>query len=409
MQTTLRNATIGDLADLLKENHARKLDVVAPASAIRSEGGSLVLEGVEAEISDDGVTAVDGRYIPTVVCDEGIADKLGVPVAYLKRMRAERPDLYDANVNGWLHGGEWTTDGLSLDYSAPGDVRSFLVRCFRGDDSTTGIARAFLSNGFKIIDDLDALTAALEGIRESGAHVEIDGCDLTERRMHVRLVAPEITALAPVLLGNYRNPFDGAPVPTVGRRADFVAAAARFGWSGDMPVVFAGLVLSNSETGNGAFTLAPQIKVATCWNGMTMTQDILRRTHLGSKMDDGVVKWSVDTQERNLGLIAAQTRDAVATFLDVEYVKAKVDEIEAKAGRPLAEPAKVVETVCKRLVYSEARTASVLDLFIRGGDATTGGVMQAVTAAAQIEPDADEAARMESDAIRALDFAVAAS
>ena len=56
-----------------------------------------------------------GTYTPTEVCDQGLADKLGIPAAYLRRMREQRPDLYDANVNGWLDG----------------DDRKFLIRCLR--------------------------------------------------------------------------------------------------------------------------------------------------------------------------------------------------------------------------------------------------------------------------------------
>ena len=66
-------------------------------------------------LGPDGVTLTAGTYIPTEVCDQGIADKLGIPAAYLRRMREHKPDLYDANVNGWLDG----------------DDRRFLLRCLR--------------------------------------------------------------------------------------------------------------------------------------------------------------------------------------------------------------------------------------------------------------------------------------
>lgn len=46
------------------------------------------------------MTMTAGRYRPSEVCDAGIADKLGISAAYLKRMRASRPELFDANVNG---------------------------------------------------------------------------------------------------------------------------------------------------------------------------------------------------------------------------------------------------------------------------------------------------------------------
>jgi hypothetical protein len=49
--------------------------------------------------------------------------------------------------------------------------------------------------------------------------------------------------------------------------------------------------------------------------------------------------------------------------------------------------------------------AGKLNHFIRGGDLTVGGVMHAVTSAAQIQDDADTAYEMESLALRALDLA----
>ena len=46
-----------------------------------------------------------------------------------------------------------------------------------------------------------------------------------------------------------------------------------------------------------------------------------------------------------------------------------------------------------------------LDHFIRGGDITAGGVMHAITSAAQVRDNADTAHEMESAALRALDLA----
>ena len=130
-----RNATLADLAALLRDEQARKVDVVAPAAAIHAHGGQLVVEDAAPVLGPEGVTMTTGVYTPTDVCDSGIADKLGIPAAYLRRMREHKPGLYDANVNGWLEG----------------DDRRFLLRCLRGD-SGGGAARAFLSDGYKIID-----------------------------------------------------------------------------------------------------------------------------------------------------------------------------------------------------------------------------------------------------------------
>ena len=48
METTTRNATLADLAELLTEQQGRKIDVVVPASKLRSENGHLVIEGAES-------------------------------------------------------------------------------------------------------------------------------------------------------------------------------------------------------------------------------------------------------------------------------------------------------------------------------------------------------------------------
>lgn len=388
VNTDLRNATLDDLAALLKDQHARKLDVVAPASAIRSQDGQIVLRGTEAELTEDGVMPTEGAYTPTEIFDSGLANKLNIPLSYTRRLRAERPDLLDDNVNGWLHGRRAKTriqDGQQVVTrdAIPGDDRSFLVRTFRGDDGP-GIARALLSDRYGIVDNLDVLMSALDGVRAAGVQVDIAGCDLTENRMRVRVVAPEVQALAPELLRGYRSPFTGAE-------------------GTDNPVVFAGFEIGNSETGGGAFTLTPRMVFQVCENGMTITQDALRGVHLGSKMESGIINWSSDTQQRSLELVKAKTRDAVATFLDADYVIRKLDVLSVQGATPVQDAAKTVEIVSQRMQYSQEQQATILDHFIRGGQLTAGGVMQAITSAAQTIANADTAADMEASAIRALE------
>lgn len=393
MTSTTRNASLADLATILQSQQARKLDVVAPASAIRSRDGVLVIEGTEVELTADGVTSSDGSYRPTVVCDEGLADKLSIPVAYIKRLREQRPDLYDANVNGWLQGeaqfDSRTGEVRRLAEVGP-DARSFLVRCFRPDDEgSEGVARAFLSDRYRTVDNLDVLTAALEGVKEAGVQIEVAGCDLTDRRMYVRILAPEVQALAPTLLAGYRSPFSGAE-------------------GADNPTVFAGFELSNSETGGGAFTIVPRLVVQVCNNGMKMTKDAVREVHVGGQLDAGVIRWSEDTHRRNLELVTAKTKDAVATFLDVEYMTAAIARLEEASSKPVANAAETVKNIGSQLRFTEERINGVLDHFIKGGQLTAGGVLHAVTSFAQTVEDADDAAELEGMALRAFDLAVAA-
>jgi hypothetical protein len=56
---TARNATLQDAVALLRGQQARKIDVIAPAPAIRAEDGLLVLPG--------HVPAEDARVAPQTV------------------------------------------------------------------------------------------------------------------------------------------------------------------------------------------------------------------------------------------------------------------------------------------------------------------------------------------------------
>jgi len=368
---TTRNATLEDLAALLRSQHARKVDVVARPSAIRARGGQLVIDDTEPVLGADGVTMTAGSYRPTGVCDQGIADKLGIPAAYLRRMREEHPGLYDQNVNGWLER----------------DDRAFLLRCLRGDGGS-GVARAFLSDGYKFIDNLDVLMAALDGVHQAGYPVQVDACDLSERRMYVRVRCEQVRVLAPVLLAGYRSPFTGAP-------AD------------GNPVVSAGFVISNSETGCGAAAITPRLVARVCSNGMTITRDAVRAVHLGERMDEGTITWSGDTTGKMLGVLTAKTRDAVRAFLDPAYVERAVRALEKDAGHPVTDPDEAVRVVGSELRFGDSQQKQILAHFIRGGVVTAGGIMHAVTSAAQVTDDPDMAHEMEAAAPRVLQLAAA--
>jgi hypothetical protein len=176
---------------------------------------------------------------PTQLADTGIAEKLGIPNAYLRTLRSRHLDLYDANVNTWL---------------ADQPDRRFLVRGLRDHSGNSGIARALLSDSYRFVDNLDVLMAVLDGFRTAGIPVDVTQCDLTERRMYVKIRSTAVAERAPELLSRYVSPFSGAR-------------------GAENPTVFAGFVVSNSETGHGSFSLIPQITVQVCDNGMTITRD----------------------------------------------------------------------------------------------------------------------------------------
>jgi len=372
-QLTQRNASLPDLVALLREQHAAKLDVVIPAAGIRSSRGRWRVDGTgRAVLGPDGVTTSSGTFVPTDTCDAGMADKLGIPVAYLRRLRQEHLDLYDANVNGWLE-------------QQPG--RRLLIRALRGDDGD-GIGRAVLSERYRFVDNLAVLLAVLDGIRSAGADVEVRRCDLTERRMYVQITSQSVAAQADVLLRDYVSPFTGAR-------------------GAENPLVFAGFVLSNSETGHGSFSITPRLIAQVCSNGYTITKDAMREVHLGGRLDAGVVQWSAGTQQAAIELITRQAADATATFLTGDYLRRSLDEIERRAGVPVRDVPATLSYVAAQCRFTDEQQATILDHFIGGADRTAGGVLQAVTSAGQVQDDADLAYEMERLGLRAMTLAAA--
>lgn len=392
VQTTLRNSDLSELVDVLRDQKARQLDIVAPATAFRNEGALLRVSGAEPIIDENGVGQADGMYYPTSVCDEGIADKLGIPLAYMRKMRAERDDILDANINGWLHG-----HTFQYGETAPADNRNFLLRCFRGDEDTIGVARAFLSDSYRTIDNFDVLMACLDAVRTTDADVTVGRVNLTERRMFVRFISPSVRTTAERLLSGYRNPFAGEELERWRRLAE----REGLGYSGHEPIVHAGWDLANSETGDGAYTLTPVVVAQVCANGAKATFDMVRSVHLGGKLSEGVVKWSDETQKKNLELVRLKTIDAVKTFLDVDYLESLVAKFEKRAEEPV-ENEKQVRDVTKAAGYTKAQQDGILAYFVRGGQTTRGGVFNAITAYAQTVSSPDEAYDLETNATRVL-------
>lgn len=407
-QLTTRNATAQDLVTLLNTQRAEKLDLVVPATNMKMVDGKLVVKGAESLITEDGVSTVNGTYLPTAVFDEGIAAKLDVPLRYVQRLRAERPDLLDANVNGLLWGRNRRNADGSVETVYPADDRKFLLRLFRGDGGE-GVARAMLSDKYSLgMDNLDMLTAVMQGIKAAGVPVITRVTDLSERAMRVRFEAPDINTEAPGLLDGYKSPFDGPGA--VLRAGGFQALRQQYGAhhifsEKDAPLAYMGFDFRNSETGGGAYTLTPVIGIVRCTNGWVMRKEGIRKVHLGTRLEQGNVTASADTLRKAGQLVAAETRDAVVQWLSKGYLEELIGSLAERAATPIASPASTVPAITKSLGFTSEEQDGILDMFIKSGQPTAGGIAQAVSAYAQVIEDPDRAYEVELKAVDALDEA----
>jgi len=162
------------LVSNLEQKHQQKADyVVSHSNLIMNEGKLLVAHQPHS-------------YMPNEICHEGLAEKLGIPMQYYKKMRAERPELLDLSVGHWLKHTEGTKS---------------LVRTY--ETAEGNIARAFLSNSYLALDNYDVLFAALDAVKRSGVRVDIVDAQVTDRRLYLAVTCPEVEVDATNLLKGY--------------------------------------------------------------------------------------------------------------------------------------------------------------------------------------------------------------
>lgn len=372
-----RGASLNDLRVLLEAQHAAKFDTVVSASRLRYVEGTLEIrdgiEATEAQITDSGVTpaqpASDLFLAPTSIFEDQLASRLEVPQKYVRKMRGaangdeygQAIDLLDHNVNFWL---------------SQQPERLFTVRGFYNEMTGDGIARAILSGRYGLYDNLDQLMAVLGGLRkvaESNPLISPETLkwkvDLTERNMRVRVIAPQIAILAPEILKGYTDPWHGRYSGSTGDNP---------------PIIEAGIDFRNSETGAGRWLTVPFIHVQVCSNGLTRMVDAQKRTHLGGEQTEGRIRYSIDTQRKQLELLTAETADAVSQYLSEDWLAAAAADIEQAATVKVTDAKGTIEHVAAQLKFSEAERDSMFELFLRGGQDTAGGVAQAITAHAHV-------------------------
>lgn len=328
----------------LEHQEALKKDYVAPAQQLFFIDGKLV-----TSLGKKSVT-----YEPTNHFHSQVQQKLQIPAGYYKKMLTDATKLLDDNVNHWLKE----------------ESKNFLIRTFEGAaDGYKNQARAFLSDSYSIIDNHVVLIEALEAIKATGVNVEIINAELSDTRMYLKVVCPDVEIDAKEMLGRY-NPD--------GKRAKVGSG------------VISGFTLQNSEIGAGAFKISPRGLVLACTNGLVSTRDELKNVHLGGQLDELEFNKNKAVMNANLKLIREQIKHAVKIFLSKEYLKKLID-VYAVLGQPKIEAPvqNIIEVVGKEYSITEERKANILQYYIDGGDTRRMGLASAMTRECQDLKDGD--------------------
>lgn len=340
------NNNLETLVQTLEHQNEVKKDYISAPANMFFVDGKLFLSRDTTEI----------QYHPSTIFHSQLSEYLKIPKQYYDRMFSEPKDanqsglkLFDQNVNYWLAKTE----------------KPRLIRTFEDNDTNT--ARAFLSENYNMIDNFEVLMEALEAIRETGLNIEIKECDLSDSRMYINVICPDVEVEAKDLLHRYAKTF------SVGTG------------------IVSGLKIQNSEVGKGTFLVMPRAVITACNNGAIHVMDALRKIHLGAKIDDLGMDKVKEIRAANLKLIKEQLKYAVKTFLSKQYLENLVSYYTNLGKEEIKAPiAGVVEVVAQQYGITEARKNNILNYFIKGADTRRIGIANAITEELQTLSDADQ-------------------
>lgn len=335
--------TLTELAQQIERDRDAKKDLIADTR-------SIVMQPHNSSIV---VSGDDQALSPTDHCHRQIATWSGIGTRYYQKMREDSPALLAGNVNHWLH-------------KEP--EKKETRRMVRTID---GKARAFLSDRYLRLDNEHVAETAFRAL-ENVPDITIASCDVTDKSLYIKAVFPRTEGEVAV----------GDPVQ-------------------------AGVLITNSEIGAGAFQVLPLVYRLVCLNGMVRASkgNGVRRNHLGAKVESGGVEYQQDTIAAAAKAALLQCRDAVNTFASPDYVQRVIADMQAaNNSKPVERPVQAIETLGKVLNLTESEGESILERFIKGQNYTQYGMLNAVTNLANDTDDYDRASELEILGGRVLDL-----
>lgn len=288
---------------------------------------------------------IDGKtygYQVSDIAHQQIASRLNIPYRYYQKMQTETPELLDANVNTWLNK----------------NPERRMIRVLDGK------VRAFLSDRYRRLDNLELCAAVLPVIQEmKGANIE--SCEVTATRMYLKVVNKKLKAEVTV---------------------------------GD--VVQAGFVISNSEVGWGSLRVEPLVFRLVCKNGLICKDSAQKKYHVGRQVniseDSAYELYSEATLEQDDKAFFMKVQDVVRNAVDSTRFKMTVEKLrESKQIQLSYEPVKSVEILADKFQLSENERGDILRKLFMGGDNSRYGLINAVTAASKIAKSYDRATELE--------------
>ena len=164
-------------------------------------------------------------------------------------------------------------------------------------------------------------------------------------------------------------------------------------------LLIAGIVISISETGQGAVCIQPLIYRLVCSNGMTVNAARTRRNHVGrvSNSDEDFSIYSQETLKADDEAFMMKIRDTVRAVVDEARFSRVVDQMREAQGVKLdtRRIPDLVKMTGSNVGFTETEGDGILQYLIEGGDLTLYGLANAVTRYSQDVESYDRASQLE--------------
>lgn len=348
--------SLSALAAELERQRATRKDYLAPQSKLTA----IVEIDEPSDKPQVLIAGLNGSPMAlTSHAHKQVATHLGIPQPYYERMMAQQPHLLAENMNTWLH--------------AEGDERR-MVRTLDGQ------VRAFMSQKYRPLDNFELAEAVLPKLVQLG--VEVTSCELTETRMYIKGILPELC--------------DALPEGAAWGSGHMQVAEYRGNQAGK---VVAAIVISNSEIGAGTLRVEPSVFTTWCTNLAIISQAAMRKYHIGrsSEANEDFSIYRDETREANDKAFFLKVADVTSAAFNRDIFAAAVERIKLAAGAKIVSddlPA-VVSMVVETLALPERTTSGILTQLARGGDLSKWGLSSAITAVANGTGDYETATELE--------------
>jgi hypothetical protein len=340
---------LGDIAKQIQHESEAKKDFATPTNKLTytprlaHEHGAIHWRAASTEY----------EATPTRHCLRQICERSGIPAKYAEKMSGEHSSLLAQNINHW-----WKNT-----------PEKRMLRTFMNGES---IARAFVSDRYRALDNYDLAEAVLPKLSDAGC--EVKSCEITETRLYIQAVTPRLE----LDLNKLR------------------AAGTKLS---EIDPVQAGVVISNSEVGAGALNLDQLLWRCVCLNGMVAGR-VMRRHHVGRKQDplwemqEEVQHFSDATRKLDDAAFWAKVRDVVDAILSLDRFTTLAQKF-ANAGAVRISAMDAVEEVTNRYQLVETEKNGVLNHLIEGGELSLFGLVNAVTRMSSDVESYDRAVELE--------------